>query len=69
MAFSSDLRLESDEKRDSEFSHGATRFRFYAYRFERPAFWTVKRGVLRLASAFEKTPFFFTENAYLSRIL
>ena len=39
--FSSDLRLESDEKRDFEFSHGATRFRFYAYKFERAAFWMV----------------------------
>ena len=46
MPFSLDLRLESDESRDFEFSQGATRFRFYAYRFERPAFWTVKRGVL-----------------------
>ena len=39
--FSSDLRLESDEKRDFEFSHGATRFRFHAYKFERAAFWMV----------------------------
>ena len=32
--FESHLRLESDEKRDFEFSHGATRFRFHAYKFE-----------------------------------
>ena len=32
--FESHLRLESDEKRDFEFSQGATRFRFYAYIFE-----------------------------------
>ncbi len=31
--FESHLRLESDEKRDFEFSHGATRFRFHAYKF------------------------------------